>query len=62
MENVEEKSTSTPSTEGLEPIDAALERRVRWKCDIHLLLILRVLLLLAFLDRVNIGNATNPRA
>jgi hypothetical protein len=52
-ETLEEKSTD----ESLEPIDAALERKVRTKCDIHLLLVLYLLLLLAFLDRVNIGNA-----
>jgi hypothetical protein len=57
VETVEEKSTNSPSTDTLEPIDAAIEKRVCWKRDIHLLLILYVLLLLAFLDRVKIDNA-----
>lgn len=41
----------------LDEVDASLERRIRIKCDLNLLPVLFVLLLLAFLDRVNIGNA-----
>ncbi|KAI9827522.1 MAG: hypothetical protein M1832_004872 [Thelocarpon impressellum] len=40
-----------------EPIDPEAERRLRIKCDWHVLPILCVLYLLSFLDRVNIGNA-----
>ena len=36
---------------------AAIERRVLIKCDLHVLPILCLLFLVAFLDRVNIGNA-----
>ncbi|KAL4899548.1 hypothetical protein BDW74DRAFT_109628 [Aspergillus multicolor] len=39
------------------PIDPALERRVVRKCDLHVVPILTVLFLFAFLDRINIGNA-----
>lgn len=57
VDAVEEVSTASRSSESLEPLDAALERRVRNKCDLHLMPVLYVLLLLSFLDRVNIGNA-----
>ncbi|KAJ5352576.1 hypothetical protein N7452_001550 [Penicillium brevicompactum] len=33
------------------------ERKVVWKCDLHVVPILMLLYLLAFLDRINIGNA-----
>lgn len=33
------------------------ERKVVWKCDLHVVPILMMLYLLAFLDRINIGNA-----
>ncbi|RJE23921.1 MFS transporter [Aspergillus sclerotialis] len=33
------------------------ERLLRWKCDVHVVPILFVLFLLAFIDRINIGNA-----
>ena len=38
-------------------IDPAAERRLLWKCDIHIIPILGFLYLLAFCDRINIGNA-----
>lgn len=37
--------------------DRALEKRLLWKLDIHVVPILMLLFLLAFLDRINIGNA-----
>lgn len=37
--------------------DALEEQKVIRKCDIHVVLILMLLYLLAFLDRINIGNA-----
>ena len=40
-----------------DPIDPEAERRLRWKCDIHVLPMLCIMYLLSFLDRVNIGNA-----
>ena len=33
------------------------ERLLRWKCDVHVVPILFLLFLLAFIDRINIGNA-----
>ncbi|KAL4742864.1 major facilitator superfamily domain-containing protein [Aspergillus similis] len=39
------------------PMDSALERRVIRKCDLHVVPILTLLFLFAFLDRINIGNA-----
>ncbi|KAI9738644.1 MAG: hypothetical protein M1834_008149 [Cirrosporium novae-zelandiae] len=40
-----------------EPIDPVIERRLVWKIDLHVLPMVFVLHLLAFLDRINIGNA-----
>jgi hypothetical protein len=40
----------------LEP-DRSAEKRLLWKLDIHVVPILMFLFLLAFLDRINIGNA-----
>lgn len=40
-----------------EPIDRAFERRVVRKVDMQLIPILFLLLIFAFLDRINIGNA-----
>ncbi|KAJ5166933.1 uncharacterized protein N7482_005714 [Penicillium canariense] len=37
--------------------DRAAEKRLLWKLDIHVVPILMFLFLLAFLDRINIGNA-----
>jgi hypothetical protein len=39
------------------PIDAAAERRLLWKCDVHIIPVLFVLYMLSFLNRINIGNA-----
>lgn len=38
-------------------LDRAAERRLLWKCDLHVVPILTVLFMFAFLDRINIGNA-----
>lgn len=40
-----------------ESVDQDAERRLLWKMDIRILPILFVLYLLAFMDRINIGNA-----
>ncbi|KAL8929786.1 MAG: hypothetical protein Q9208_000930 [Pyrenodesmia sp. 3 TL-2023] len=42
---------------GHEPIDPYMEKRVVGKCDLHVLPVLSVLYMVAFLDRINIGNA-----
>ncbi|CAG8146546.1 unnamed protein product [Penicillium olsonii] len=45
------------STSSVPEIDRAAEKRLLWKLDIHVVPILMFLFLLAFLDRINIGNA-----
>jgi hypothetical protein len=40
-----------------EPIDPIEEKKLLWKVDLHVVPPLLILFLLAFLDRVNIGNA-----
>ena len=40
-----------------EPIDPVAEKKLMWKVDLHVVPPLMTLFLLAFLDRVNIGNA-----
>ncbi|KAF9892315.1 hypothetical protein FE257_002092 [Aspergillus nanangensis] len=38
-------------------IDPKTERKIVWRCDLHVVPVLMLLYLLAFLDRINIGNA-----
>lgn len=45
------------STDSVPDIDPAAEKRLLLKLDIHVVPILMFLFLLAFLDRINIGNA-----
>lgn len=40
-----------------EPIDRAAEKRIVRKCDLHVIPVLSLLYSLAFVDRINIGNA-----
>ena len=40
-----------------EPIDRAAEKRLLRKCDLHVIPVLSLLYSLAFIDRINIGNA-----
>ena len=42
---------------GEEPIDPVAEKRLRWKCDLHVIPAISLLYMLAFIDRINIGNA-----
>ena len=42
---------------GIEPMDRAAEKRLLWKCDLHVLPMVSILYMLAFIDRINIGNA-----
>ena len=41
----------------LEPIDPAAEKRLVRKCDLYVVPVLSLLYSLAFIDRINIGNA-----
>lgn len=60
--SIDEKRETT-HTEDVEkrdlndPIDLAAEKALLWKIDLHVVPPLMILFLLAFLDRVNIGNA-----
>ena len=55
------KSSSSISAEELSrdlpPIDRAAEKRLVRKCDLHVLPMISLLYMLAFVDRINIGNA-----
>lgn len=53
----EEAKLGNPTVHIEQLIDHAAEKRVRVKTDIHLMPVLCLLLILAFLDRINIGNA-----
>lgn len=53
QETIEHVKAETLSLE----ISSPAEKRLLWKLDIHVVPILMVLFLLAFLDRINIGNA-----
>ncbi|KAK1143983.1 hypothetical protein N8T08_005892 [Aspergillus melleus] len=45
------------SSQNTDPIDPIAEKRLLWKCDLHVVPILTLLFMFAFLDRINIGNA-----
>jgi sugar phosphate permease len=53
----EEKVPRSPTSSHEITVNTADEVRLLWKIDLHLLPILFVLYMFAFLDRVNIGNA-----
>ena len=38
-------------------IDPVVEKKLLWKCDLHVVPVISLLYMLAFLDRINIGNA-----
>lgn len=50
-------STGAGSHRQLEPADRGAEKSLIWKCDLHVLPPVMFLYMLAFLDRINIGNA-----
>ena len=52
----EDSYNRTPNL-NLQPIDRAAERKLLRKCDLHVLSMIALLYSLAFLDRINIGNA-----
>jgi hypothetical protein len=64
MADIEKKSPTLDaaanevgSSNSSESIDPIAEKKLLLKCDLHVVPILFVLFLLAFLDRINIGNA-----
>ena len=50
-------STEDFGHKGLLPIDPEEEKKVLWKCDLHVMPMISLLYMLAFVDRINIGNA-----
>jgi len=40
-----------------EPVDRAAEKKLVRKCDLHVIPVIAILYSLAFIDRINIGNA-----
>lgn len=52
----ESKVKSASSAVAVDAIDRELEQRVVRKCDLHVLPVLSVVFMVAFLDRINIGN------
>lgn len=63
MTDVEKKDGSqsiiqdVKSGESSVSVDSAAEKRLLWKCDLHVLPILMLLYLLAFLDRINASHS-----
>jgi sugar phosphate permease len=56
--NVTEKNApNTLESSGYFEVNTAAEKKLLWKLDVHVLPILWILYMFAFLDRVNIGNA-----
>lgn len=41
----------------IEPIDQVAEKKLLLKCDLHVLPMISLLYMMAFIDRINIGNA-----
>jgi len=64
MTDVEKKDGSqsmiqdVKSGESSVSVDSAAEKRLLWKCDLHVLPILMLLYLLAFLDRINASHSS----
>lgn len=61
-DNVEEKTLEVVLDEERQAAvswDAETEKRLRWKCDRHVLPCISFLFFLAFLDRTNIGEAAS---
>ncbi|MCJ1418312.1 hypothetical protein MMC32_004659 [Xylographa parallela] len=50
-------STDDLGPKGLLPMDPEAEKRVVRKCDLHVMPMISLLYMLAFVDRINIGNA-----
>ena len=52
-----EGSSGRVITYAEEPIDRAAEKKLLRKCDLHVIPVVAILYSLAFVDRINIGNA-----
>jgi hypothetical protein len=53
-------SDQAAAAEGHPFIDPLAEKKLLWKVDLHVVPILFLLFLMAFLDRTNIGLLTSP--
>ena len=53
----EPKTPTSVSEDGRPPTDLAAEKKLVRKCDLHVLPMISILYILAFVDRINIGNA-----
>ena len=51
------RSSASEENHDLEPIDKVAEKKLLLKCDLHVLPMISLLYMLAFIDRINIGNA-----
>ena len=49
--------SKTSGSEIVSELDRSREKKLLWKLDIHVLPMISVLYMLAFIDRINIGNA-----
>lgn len=56
-DNTLEKGSSHGVIPSPEPIDRVAEKKLLWKCDLHVIPVIALLYSLAFIDRINIGNA-----
>lgn len=58
LDEIEAKSPAMTAEEKVPAVtwDAEAERRLRWKCDRHVLPCITLLFFLSFLDRTNIGG------
>ena len=57
-DSTDKSSSSEDKTScDIESADRKAEKRLLWKCDTHVLPMISILYMLAFLDRINIGNA-----
>ena len=51
------RSSASEENRDLTPIDRVAEKKLLQKCDLHVLPMISILYMLAFIDRINIGNA-----
>ena len=55
--NTSEDSCSAEIAHGCTRVDPATETKLVRKCDLHVVPVIALLYMLAFIDRINIGNA-----
>lgn len=50
------------SDQSLSLVDPAAEKKLLWKCDLHILPILMLLYLMSFMDRINVCSLANNKS